>query len=300
MKPSELKARLIGVLSFLITPFRENQELDVEGLTFVVKKMRCSGAHAIVCGGGVGEFYALDFEEYRSVIRTTVRAADGRVPVLAGIGHTTKLACELARTAEGEGADGLMINPFYFTEPDLDGLYRHYEALAEASSLGQIIFSTRQFVYTPEMVTKLAEIDSVIGLKDEVGDLDSFVTTVELLGDRLAWIDGMAEPFVASYFACGAKSFTTGLANFAPEIPLSIYRAAAAGDYVTVRSLVAQKVSAIAALRAKRKGYHIAVLKEAMSLLGLPAGPCRLPLTGLLAEDREALKTILKELHLLE
>jgi len=300
MKPNELRRQLRGVLAFAITPFKDDFELDVKGLEKNIGAMCQSGVHMIVCAGGVAEFYSLNLEEYRQVIRTAVRVAEGRVPVLAGIGHSTRIACELARFAESEGASGLMINPFYFVEPDLEGLYKHYEALAEASSLGQIIFSTGHFAYTPELVERLAQIENVIGLKDEVGDLKTFVATVERVRDRLAWINGMAEPLITAYFACGATSFTTGIANFAPDIPLSVYRAAETGDYATVRKLVTSKVSAIARLRAKRKGYATAVLKEAMNLLGLPAGPCRLPLTPLLPEDRQALTTILRDLELLK
>jgi 5-dehydro-4-deoxyglucarate dehydratase len=99
-------------------------------------------------------------------------------------------------------------------------------------------------------------------LKDEVGNLKTFVTTVERLGDRLAWINGMAEPLVTAYFACGASSFTTGLANFVPDIPLSIYRAAAAKDYDAEADLAAQKVIPIARLRTKRRGYHTALQEK--------------------------------------
>jgi 5-dehydro-4-deoxyglucarate dehydratase len=299
MKPVELKARLRGVLSFAVTPFKQDFQLDLDGLRQNIEAMSRSGVHALVCAGGVAEFYSLNLEEYRQVIKTAVRAAGGRIPVLAGIGHSTQIACELAQFAESEGASGLMINPFYFVEPNLEGVFHHYEALAEASSLGQIIFSTGHFTYNPELIERLARIDNVVGLKDEVGDVKTFVATVERLGDRMAWINGMAEPLTAAYFACGATSFTTGMANFAPEIPLSIYRAAEVGDYSTVREIVAAKVSAIAQLRARRKGYATAVLKEAMNLMRLPAGPCRLPLTPLLPEDRQALKTILKDLQLI-
>jgi 5-dehydro-4-deoxyglucarate dehydratase len=300
MKPEELKARLKGVLAFAVTPFRDNHQLDLQGLTTNIDAMCRAGVHMIVCAGGVGEFYSLSEEEYRQLIRTCVRAALERVPVVAGIGHSTRLACELARFAEAEGIAGLMINPFYFVDPDLEGLYCHYEALARASTLGQIIFSSGHFTYTPELVERLAQIDNVVGLKDEVGDIKTFVATVERLKDRLAWINGMAEPLTAAYFACGATSFTTGMANFAPDIPLAIYKSAEARDYSTVQSLVARNVSPIARLRAKRKGYATAVLKEAMNLMGLPAGPCRLPLTPLLAEDRQQLKSILIALGLLE
>ncbi|MBM3802259.1 MAG: hypothetical protein FJW26_08085 [Acidimicrobiia bacterium] len=299
MTPEELKDKLKGVLAFVITPFTDDHDLDTRGLIRLVDSMCLAGVHSIVCAGGVAEFYSLTIEEYHQVIRSTVRAAKGRVPVLAGIGHSTRIACELAKFAESEGASGLMINPFYFVEPNLEGLVHHYQALSKASRLGQIIFSTGHFSYTPELVERLAQIENVVGLKDEVGDLKAFVATVERLGNRLAWINGMAEPLVPAYFACGASSFTTGLANFAPEIPLSIYRAAQIGDYASVKRLVVEKVAPIARLRAKRKGYAIAVLKEAMNLLGLPAGPCRLPLTPLEPEDRQELTAILRGLQLL-
>ncbi len=299
MTPAELKDKLRGVLAFVITPFTDDHALDISGLTRIVDSMCHAGVHSIVCTGGVAEFYSLNLEEYHQVIRSTVRAAKGRVPVLAGIGHSTRIACELASFAESEGVSGLMINPFYFVEPNLEGLARHYQALAKASRLGQIVFSTGNFTYTPELIERLSQIESVIGLKDEVGDLKTFVATVDRLGNRLAWINGMAEPLVPAYFACGATSFTTGMANFAPEIPLSIYRAAQTGDYATVNRIVVEKVAPIARLRARRKGYATAVLKEAMNLLGLPAGPCRLPLTSLEPEDRKELTAILRELQLL-
>lgn len=298
MKPSELKERLAGVLAFNITPFKEDYSLDLDGLATLIDATSTSGVDAIVCTGGVGEFYALNAGEYKQVIRTTVEAACGRIPVIAGIGHTTAIACEMARFAEEVGADGLLINPPYFASPSLEGIYQHYQALGEVCSLGQIIFSTTQCAYPVEWVERLVDIPSVIGIKDEVGDIKSFVSMVERVGNRLAWINGMAEPLVPSYFASGATSFTTGIANFAPEIPIEIYHAARTGDFSTAQHLFSTKVSAIDRLRSKEKGYSIAVIKEAMAMLGLPSGPCRLPLTPLQPEDSKELRRILDSLEL--
>jgi 5-dehydro-4-deoxyglucarate dehydratase len=299
MRPEQLKARLRGVLAFVVTPFREDFELDLAGLEHTVERLCLSELDILVCTGGVGEFYALDLEEYRQVIRIAATAAQGRVPLVVGIGHSTRTACELARFAESAGASGLMIHPPYFVEPSLDGTYAHFESLARASRLGQIVFSTGNFVFSLEMIRRLAEIENVIGLKDEIGDLKTFVATVEALGNRMAWINGMAEPLAAAYFASGAIGFTTGLANFAPEIPLSILHAARENDVERLHRLVSTQAMPLARLRAKRKGYSIVVIKEAMNLLGLPAGPCRLPLTPLLPADREELIQILRGLRLL-
>jgi 5-dehydro-4-deoxyglucarate dehydratase len=295
--PAELKTELRGVISFAITPFDENHDLDLEGLARNIASMAGSGVHFIAVTGAVGEFYALTFEEYQQVIRTSLEAA-GRVPVLVGIGHSTRIACDLARCAEDAGAAGLLINPLYLAAPGTEGFYRHHRALAQASSLGQIVFSTRGHPYDAETLARLAEVDNVVGLKDELGDLGLFLEAVALLGDRIAWINGMAEPYTAPYFAAGATSYTTGLANFAPEIPLAIYRAAAAGDYERCRQLVAEQVGGLARLRRKRPGYHTSVIKEAMAELGRAAGPCRLPLTPLAPADRQELNRLLATLKL--
>ncbi len=298
MTPADLKRELRGVISFAITPFDQNHDLDLEGLGRNIAVMAGSGVHLIAVTGAVGEFYALTFEEYQAVIRTSLEAAAGRVPVLVGIGHSTRIACDLARYAEAHGAAGLLVNPLYFAAPGTEGFYQHHRALAQASSLGQVVFSTRGHPFDAESLARLADIDNVVALKDELGDLGLFLGAVERLGDRIAWINGMAEPYTASYFAAGATSFTTGMANFAPEIPLAIYRAAAAGEYDRCRQLVSDQVSGIAQLRKRRPGYHTSVIKEAMDELGLAAGPCRLPLTPLAPEDRRELRQLLTSLQL--
>lgn len=298
MRPNELKPLLSGVMAFSVTPFMDDQALDLEALTRHVDWMSRSGVHSIAVAGAVGEFYALTFDEYRDVIEASLRAAGGRVPVLIGIGHSTRMATELARVAADAGAAGLLVNPLYVAVPGVDGLLRHHEALAGAADLGQIVFSTRGTPYGPDALERLAEIDHVVGLKDELGDLDLFLACVERLGERLVWINGMAEPYTSAYFAVGATCMTTGLANFAPRIPLAIVQAAATGDYELANSLVHRQVSAIAALRKKRPGYSVAIIKAAMELLGHRAGPCRLPLVGVQSEDLDVLRRVIHELEI--
>jgi 5-dehydro-4-deoxyglucarate dehydratase len=296
VRPNELKDALVGVMSFTVTPFASDHALDLAALERHLDTMAHSGVHQIAVAGAVGEFYALTFDEYTAVIRTALRAVGGRVPVLVGIGHSTRIAVELARCAADEGASGLLVNPLYLAVPGAEGLYRHHEALADAVDLGQVVFSTRGTPFDADTLARLAQIDHVVGLKDELGDLQLFLGCVERLGDRIAWIDGMAEPYVAPYFASGARCFTTGLANFAPEIPLAVYEAARAGDFDTCNRVVRERVTGLADLRRRRPGYHTAVLKEALELMGRPVGPCRLPLVELRPEDRADLERLLREL----
>jgi 5-dehydro-4-deoxyglucarate dehydratase len=299
MRPQDLKQKLEGIFGFVITPFQQDHTLDLTGLAVLVDRIAGSGVNVICCAGGVGEFYALTRTEFQSVVETTVRAAAGRVPVIAGVGHATRIACQWARTAAAAGADGLLINPVYFVDPSLEGLSAHYSAIGEQSGLGLIAFSTGGFVYNAETMERLAKVPEMIGLKDEIGNLSTFLSCRARFGDRFAWVNGMAETLVAPYFAAGARCFTTGLVNFAPQIPTAVYRYALARDYEAVERTVALQVRPIAELRAKRKGYSTAVIKEATALVGLPAGPCRLPLLPLEPEDRLQLQQILTVLNLL-
>jgi len=299
MHPRELQHRLRGVLAFTPTPFAPDGALDGDGLARHVDFLCRSGAHAVVVCGGVGEFFSLDMDEYRVAIRTAAEAARGRVPVLAGIGHGTRVACRLAAYAESVGIDGLMIHPPYFIEPPEEGTVHHYRALAQATGLGLMVYSTKGAVATPTLMRRLAEIDSVVAMKDEHGDLKLFAEIVAGLGNRIAWVNGMAEPLAAPYFAAGAQAFTSGLVNFAPRITLAVWDAGAAGRWAELQDLVNRQVRPLAALRERRNGYAITVVKEAMNMLGLPGGAVRSPLVPLAREDREELRTVLRALDLL-
>lgn len=300
MHPQELKSRPRGVIAFAPTPFTTDDRVDEDGLAAQVDFLCRSGADVIVTCGGVAEFYALELEEYRRCISIAAQAVAGRVPVLAGIGHSTKIACGLAAHAWNAGVDGLMINPLYFIEAPEAGMHRHYSELATAAGLGMMMFSTKGAVYSPAMVERLAGIDEVIALKDEWGDLKLFIETKERLGDRLAWVNGMAEVLAAPYFAAGAVAFTSGIVNFAPKLVRSVWDAGAAGDFARLNRLVETNIRPVARLRQRAPGHHITVVKEAMNLLGMPGGEVRSPLIPLSETDRADLRRALVDLELLE
>jgi 5-dehydro-4-deoxyglucarate dehydratase len=300
MTPEQLKQRLHGVIAFTPTPFFPDERVDFDALGQQVDRLIGAGAHTVVVCGGVGEYVSLSVDEYRQCITVAVSAADGRVPLLAGIGHSTRIACELAAHAARVGASGLMINPLYFIDPPDNGLFNHYRAIAQSSGLGMMIFSTRGQVYGPDLVEKLAEIDEVVALKDEWGDLGLFIETRERLGDRLTWINGMAETQAVPYFAAGAQAFTSGIMNFAPQLSLQVWELSSAGKFEILERLIAEQIRPIAQLREKRKGYQIAVIKEAMQMLGYCANTVRLPLMPMQDEDRVELHSMLAKLELLD
>jgi dihydrodipicolinate synthase/N-acetylneuraminate lyase len=295
VKPSELKERLVGVIAFCPTPFGADGALVPDDLALQVEFLAASGAAAIVVSGGVGEFYALDEAEHRTVVETAVHSASGRVPVIVGIGAATRTAGRLAAHAAEAGADGILVNPLHFVRPSRRGLRAHYAELAAASGLGLIAFAHHQAVYDLETLLELVELDEMIGVKDEYSDLRAFARARGEIGSRLAWINGVGEALAAPYFGAGAQAFTSGIINFAPALTLAVWTAGAEGRLDDLRALVEAHVQPITDLRA-RPGYSTTVIKEAMNLCGRPGGSVRAPLVPLEPHEREELAAIIAAL----
>ena len=283
-----------GVLAFLPTPFTSDGEVDAGAAERQVDFLAASGVASVVVSGGVGEFYSLSPAEHRTLVRTAVSAAGGRASVIAGIGHSTAIAVQLARQAAAGGAAGLMVNPQYYVRPELRGVVEHYRAIGTAAALPLIVFSTEGAVYGPDELEALAEVPEVAALKDEHGDVELFAECRARLGDRYTWINGMAEPLAMQYAAAGAEAMTSGLVNLDPALSLGIWDAACAGDHARYDTLMA-RAEPVLALRRKRPGYHTTVLKEGMALLGRATPRVRLPLMPLFEDERGALRSMLTD-----
>ncbi|WP_432970487.1 dihydrodipicolinate synthase family protein [Dactylosporangium sp. CA-233914] len=293
MELQHLRDALRGVMAFSPTLMSADGHLDLTSHRRQIDFLAASGVGSIVVCGGVGEFWTLDEVEYRHIVRESVDAAAGRVPVLAGVGHSTDIAARLARVAADAGADGLLVNPLYFVRPELDGLAAHYRHLGDVSGLGLVVFSTSGAVYGADELERLAEVEAAVAVKDEVGDLEHFERCVDRLGDRYAWINGMAELPAADYAERGAVTMTSGLVNLDPSLAISVWNAATAGDRATHARLVEERIRPIAALRTARPGYHITVIKEALALMGRSSAAVRLPLLPLREDERAQLAHVL-------
>jgi 5-dehydro-4-deoxyglucarate dehydratase len=147
--------------------------------------------------------------------------------------------------------------------------------------------------FTPKTLHQLADIPNAVAYKDGQGDLRAFSRLRHAVGDRLLWLGGVGDDMVGGYFSAGAKGFTSSIANFMPEVAVELFNQARAGNFERVRDLTAAKVQAFYDLRIRRKGYEVAMVKEAMELLGQRAGPVRPPLVNVAPPDREALREAL-------
>jgi 5-dehydro-4-deoxyglucarate dehydratase len=161
-----------------------------------------------------------------------------------------------------------------------------------------VLFQTPTLNFSPALLRRLAEVPNIVGLKDEHGDMKQFVRQWEAVGDRLKLMCGVGEILAPSYFALGVEAFTSGLVNFMPATPRKILRLLRERQFEAAARVVEQETLAIFDLRAKRPGYVTAVIKEAMNLCGMNAGPLRPPLMPLAEADRAELRAILARLGL--
>jgi 5-dehydro-4-deoxyglucarate dehydratase len=286
MTSTELRNRFRGVFGFPITPLRQDLSLDLDALARNVDEMARYPFCALVAAGGTGEIFSLTVPEIIDVVRVTVDAAAGRMPVVAGVGFNAALGAEIARGVEKAGADCLLVLPPYYANPPEEGLFDYYQAVARASALPLMVYSREWAVFSPQMVERLAErIPSLIAWKDGQGDARKYQRIMSHVGDRLAWLGGIGDDCVPAYFAIGVQAYTSSISNIAPRISLQLAEAGLARDFTRLDQLMRRYVHPLYALRDRMRGYEVSVMKAAMEILGIPAGPVRPPLTNCRPQD---------------
>ncbi len=296
MQPTELRQQLHGVISFPVTPFKRDLSLDLEGLRRNLRSLLGHPICAVVAPAGTGEIYSLSPAEHRAVVKAAVGEVNGRVPVLAGVGFNPPIAAELAAQAAAEGASGILAFPPYYPSPDDEGLIAYYRGIAEATELGLLIYSRDWFHPTPSLVEKLAaQIPRLIAWKDGQADLRRYQMIRNQVGDRLHWIGGAGDDLVPGYYSMGIRTYTSSIANVAPKLSLRLHELASAGAAAEVAKLMNELVIPLYALRARRKGYEVSVMKAMMDMIGLAGGPVRPPLVNLRPEDIKSLEATLEQ-----
>jgi 5-dehydro-4-deoxyglucarate dehydratase len=293
MKPEELRARLKGVIAFPITPFKSDLSLDIAGLRHNLSRLLEHKICAVVAAGGTGEMYSLTPREHLEVIRTTVDAVDGRVPVIAGVGFSQQLGIELAQSAAAAGTDGILVFPPYYPQADDDGMVEYYGSIGRATELGMLIYSRDWANFGPALVQRLTEIRTLIAWKDGQGDIRRLQAIMNRVGDRLKWIGGAGDDMVAAYYSIGIRAFTSSIATVAPRLSLKLDELAASGRADELHSLLNDSVIPLYAIRSRRKGYEVSTMKALMDMAGLAGGPVRPPLVEVRPEEREELRGIL-------
>jgi 5-dehydro-4-deoxyglucarate dehydratase len=273
-----------GLLSFPVTHFDEHFEFKPKPYQEHIAWLLSHKPAGLFVAGGTGEFFSLAPTEYVAVVAAGVAQTAGSAPVIAGCGYGTAMASEFARAAEAAGADGILLLPPYLINAEQAGLVAHVEAVCAATKLGVIVYNRDNAILDEVSLERLCDrCPNLVGFKDGVGDIERMTRIYSRLGDRLIYVGGLptAETFALPYLEMGVTTYSSAIFNFLPKWALDFYAAVRRRDHATVYDGLREFVLPYIAIRNRRKGYAVSIVKAGMKAVGRPAGPVRSPLTDL-------------------
>ncbi|MGC1503373.1 MAG: 4-hydroxy-tetrahydrodipicolinate synthase [Sulfitobacter sp.] len=287
-----------GSLPALVTPFR-NGALDLETLKKLVEWHIGEGSNGLVPVGTTGESPTLTHREHETVVEEVVKAAAGRIPVIAGAGsNNTVESIRLAQHAEKVGADAILVVTPYYNKPTQRGLIAHFTAIHDACGLPIIIYNIppRSVIdMTPDTMGQLAKLPRIVGVKDATGDLARVSMQRITCGPDFCQLSG-EDPTAHGFNAQGGVGCISVTANVAPRLTSALQAACAKGDYAAALELQDRLMPLHKAIFTEP---GLVGVKYAMSKLGLCTDEVRLPLTSLSDETKALVDAALKHAGLL-
>ncbi|MFI8537524.1 5-dehydro-4-deoxyglucarate dehydratase [Streptomyces aquilus] len=285
-----------GVLSFPLTSFAADGSLDLDAYRTYLAGQLATEPGAVFPACGTGEFSALDEDEYRQVVTAAVEVAGGRIPVVAGIGYGWAQALRFARIAEEAGADAALVLPHYLVKGPQEGLVEQVRRIAGGTGIPLIVYQRDHVAFSIESLRSVAELPTVIGLKDGHSDLDRLQRLTLAAPDHLLFFNGAAtaEIQARAYATVGVPAYSSAVHAFAPEIANAFFAALSSGDDSTVDRLLRDFYVPLVELRDRVPGYAVSLVKAAARLRGKPVGPVRAPLTDPGPQDLAELEKLLE------
>lgn len=284
-----------GVFPAIITPFREDSSLDEEGLRRNIEYLEKGGVAGIVPCGTTGESATLTFEEHKRVVEIAVDAA--RVPVIAGTGsNNTREALELTKHAADAGADAALLITPYYNKPNDRGMFEHFKTIAEKCNIPIVLYNVPKRTgidLKPELVARLSRVKNIAAVKEASGSLSQVSLIIEqTAGSGFTVLSG-DDDITLPMMALGASGVVSVVANVAPRKTVAMVDAFARGDIEGARRLHYELAPLVRAMFLETNPIPV---KTACGLMGLAAGPLRLPLAPMAPEKESVLKAILDRL----
>lgn len=295
---NQLKQRLQGIYSILLTPFTADLKLDLGAAAANIEYLLSRGVHGFVIAGTYGEYVTMDADERQALVETAVRTVGRRVPVIAcTAGGSTPEVAEHTRRAAAAGADAAMITPPYgMLEPTERDIIGHFVAVARQSEIGLLLYNNPNITpsLAPGLIARLADIDGYVGIKQGAVTIQEHAELLSLAAGKLRIFCGSDQAMVAA-LALGVDGVSSTQSNFMPDIIVDTYAAMQQGDLAAARAHFARWAEF---RRFARTAGQPAAAKAAVELLGRPCGPVRPPLTPLDGAQREELRAILGRMGL--
>ena len=275
----------------LVTPFKENGEVNYEKLEEIVEEQIAGGTDAIIACGTTGEASTMTHEEHLEVIEYICRVTKKRIPVVAGTGsNCTETAVYLSAEAEKRGADGLLLVSPYYNKATQKGLMAHFTAVADAVRIPIILYNIpgrTGVTIKPETIAALCkDVDNIVGVKEAGGSFSAIATLMSLSDGKVDLYSGNDDQIVP-LLSLGGKGVISVLSNVAPRQTHDICASYFAGDVKTSASLQLKAIPLITELFSEVNPIPV---KAAMNMMGKGVGPLRMPLTEMEPQNQEKLK----------
>ncbi|MDY5007081.1 4-hydroxy-tetrahydrodipicolinate synthase [Candidatus Allofournierella merdipullorum] len=288
-----------GAAVAIITPMLPDGSVDYKGLADLVEFQIKGGTDAIVICGTTGESATLKDDEHLECIRVAVETAAGRVPVIAGTGSNyTEHAVEMSKEAKARGADALLLVTPYYNKTTQRGLVASFNTIVDAAGLPAILYNvpSRTGVNIESATAKeLAKNPLICGIKEASGNISQIAMTAALCGDELPLYSGNDDQ-VVPILALGGKGVISVVSNVAPEPMHRMCQLWFDGKVEESRDLQLQLMGLCKAMFCEVNPIPV---KAALGMMGLPAGPCRLPLVPLSDDHAEQVRRELQSAGLL-
>ena len=284
----------------LVTPFKENGEVNYEKLEEIVEEQIAGGTDAIIACGTTGEASTMTHEEHLDVIEYICRVTKKRIPVVAGTGsNCTETAVYLSAEAEKRGADGLLLVSPYYNKATQKGLMAHFTAVADAVKIPVILYNIpgrTGVTIKPETIATLCrDVDNIVGVKEASGNFSAIATLMSLSDGKVDLYSGNDDQIVP-LLSLGGKGVISVLSNVAPRQTHDICASYFAGDVKTSASLQLKAIPLITELFSEVNPIPV---KAAMNMMGKGVGPLRMPLTEMEPQNQEKLKKAMADYGIL-
>lgn len=289
-----------GLYTAIVTPFKDNK-IDTVALKALIEAQIAGGVDGIVPVGTTGESPTLSHSEHMEVIRLAIEYAAGRCQVIAGTGsNSTDEAIAMTREAEAMGADGTLQVCPYYNKPSQEGVYRHFKAVADNTTLPILLYSIpgrSGIEIAVDTVARLAaDCPNIVAIKEAGGSVERVNQLVQALPEEFAVLsgdDGLTVPFIS----CGAVGLVSVTSNVAPAEMKTLVDAALSGDGLKALELQKKYYPLMKGLMSL-DGNPVPI-KAAMALRGNMTWEIRLPLVPLAQDKHDKLATLLRNYNLL-
>ena len=284
-----------GAATALVTPMCEDGSVNYACMKELIEKQINAGIDALIICGTTGESATLNHEEHVKVLSEAVKAANGRVPIISGTGsNDTQYCVTLSREAVAVGCDALLMVTPYYNKASQSGLVAHYNYIADRVDAPIILYNVPSRTGTkimPETYAELSKHPNIVAAKEASGDFTSIVDTIALCGDELTMYSGNDDQIIP-LMSLGGKGVISVLSNIFPAETHAMCKKFLDGD---VKAAAADQIKYAKLISALFSDVNPIPVKEAMNIMGINVGPCRLPLSPMSKGAREKLVATLKE-----